>query len=191
MVKLKIHTPRRALFIGRFQPFHNGHLNAIKSICRHRMIKEIIIAIGSAQSSNTKENPFSTKERIEMVNSVLKGELKKIKSKIKFHIIPVDDVDSDQSWVSNVERVCPRFDVVYTNNNLTRRLFSNVGYKISRPELTLYKNQVLSATTIRRMIARSGKKNEDKWINLLPQSVYKKILKSGGVERIKKLQTKT
>ena len=46
----------RALFIGRFQPFHNGHLNVIKTLLENH--KEVVVVIGSAQEENTAENPF-------------------------------------------------------------------------------------------------------------------------------------
>ena len=48
-----------ALFIGRFQPFHSGHVDAIKQISE----KEIIIGIGSSQYSGTDDNPYSFEER--------------------------------------------------------------------------------------------------------------------------------
>jgi len=52
-----------ALFIGRFQPFHSGHLDAIKQISE----EEIIIGIGSSQYSKTEENPYSFEERKKMI----------------------------------------------------------------------------------------------------------------------------
>jgi nicotinamide-nucleotide adenylyltransferase len=45
----------KALFIGRFQPLHLGHLDALKQISK----EEIIIGIGSSQYSGTKENPYN------------------------------------------------------------------------------------------------------------------------------------
>ena len=61
-----------ALFIGRFQPFHNAHLEDIKNILKEA--DEIIIGIGSSQESNTKENPFSYEERKEMIEETLKAD---------------------------------------------------------------------------------------------------------------------
>ncbi|MBP7820288.1 MAG: adenylyltransferase/cytidyltransferase family protein, partial [Candidatus Methanofastidiosum sp.] len=51
----------RALYIGRFQPFHLGHLHVVKLILNSS--KEIIIAIGSSQVSHTIQNPFTAGER--------------------------------------------------------------------------------------------------------------------------------
>ena len=47
----------KILYIGRFQPFHNGHLQLIKSI--ENKFDQIIIGIGSSQYSHDKNNPFT------------------------------------------------------------------------------------------------------------------------------------
>src|SRR5256885_9498938 len=54
----------RALFVGRFQPFHRGHLSMVKRILESN--SEIIVGIGSAQYSHTGENPFTAGERYEI-----------------------------------------------------------------------------------------------------------------------------
>ena len=59
-----------ALFIGRFQPFHKAHLQDIKAILKE--CDEVIIAIGSSQHSDTKDNPFSVAERIEMIDKTIR-----------------------------------------------------------------------------------------------------------------------
>jgi len=61
-----------AIFVGRFQPFHKGHLEAIKWILKRE--KEILIFIGSLQESWQKDNPFSFFERKEMVEKALFSE---------------------------------------------------------------------------------------------------------------------
>jgi len=48
---------KTGLIIGRFQPFHNGHLYAIKNALKK--VDELVIAIGSSQYVNTEDNPFS------------------------------------------------------------------------------------------------------------------------------------
>jgi len=63
----------RALFIGRFQPFHNAHLIDIKNVLKD--VDEVIIAIGSSQEKNTLENPFSYNERKQMMNTLKKHKI--------------------------------------------------------------------------------------------------------------------
>ncbi|MBS7649487.1 adenylyltransferase/cytidyltransferase family protein, partial [Candidatus Bathyarchaeota archaeon] len=59
----------RALYVGRFQPFHLGHLEAAKYILQNA--REIIIVVGSAQESHTLENPFTAGERVYMIRLAL------------------------------------------------------------------------------------------------------------------------
>src|SRR5436189_227334 len=59
----------RAFFIGRFQPFHRGHLAMVRRILESN--EEIIVGIGSAQYSHTGENPFTAGERYEMIKRAL------------------------------------------------------------------------------------------------------------------------
>ena len=60
---------KRGLFIGRFQPFHLGHLSDIKNAFKE--VDELAIGIGSSNEKHTKENPFTVEERTEMIDSVL------------------------------------------------------------------------------------------------------------------------
>lgn len=49
------------LYIGRFQPFHKGHLSIVRKALEE--CDTLVLAIGSAQASRTKRNPFSFEER--------------------------------------------------------------------------------------------------------------------------------
>ncbi|MBV9668355.1 MAG: adenylyltransferase/cytidyltransferase family protein, partial [Nitrososphaeraceae archaeon] len=59
----------RGLFVGRFQPFHLGHLATIKFALSH--IEELVVVIGSAQKSHEIRNPFTAGERIQMIKDSL------------------------------------------------------------------------------------------------------------------------
>ncbi len=45
----------RGLYVGRFQPFHLGHLDAIKYALKE--VDELVIVIGSAQYSHNSQQP--------------------------------------------------------------------------------------------------------------------------------------
>ena len=62
----------RGLFIGRFSPFHLGHLQMIKTILSE--VDELIIVIGSAQQSHTMTDPFTAGERGLMIRESLRTE---------------------------------------------------------------------------------------------------------------------
>ena len=166
---------RRGIYVGRFQPFHNGHLYVIKEVLEK--VDELIIVIGSAQYSHELDNPFTAGERIAMVRSAL--EEAKIPSS-RYWIIPIQDAPSHMVWVAQVEGFTPPFDIVFSNEPLTRRLFTEKGYKVEG--IPLYKRGVYSATDIRRLMVNGGE-----WEEALPPSVCKVIEEIEGVKRLKDL----
>ena len=54
-----------AVFIGRFQPFHNGHRDVIA--CGLRVAQTVIVLVGSATGARRPRNPWSFDERVEMI----------------------------------------------------------------------------------------------------------------------------
>ena len=158
--------------MGRFQPFHLGHLRVIEKI-KEDGFKEVVIVIGSAQYAYTKENPFTAKERMRMIDAVMKG------TGMKYYLIPVNDMDSDLEWISAVEALAPKFDVVYANG-LVKKLFEEAGYEVVEIFIEDEKKRI-SGTKIRKMIVDG----DERWRELVPEEVYKKMLKFNGVERIK------
>ena len=84
------------VFIGRFQPFHNAHLETI--LIALQQSQRVIIALGSAQSERNIKNPFLAIEREQMILSNFSHAEQK---RIDFvHII---DVYDDQKWVAQVK----------------------------------------------------------------------------------------
>ena len=63
------------LLIGRFQPFHLGHLEAV--IFALSKVEKLYIGIGSSNKSNEKRNPFTADERKNMILSSINEELSK------------------------------------------------------------------------------------------------------------------
>lgn len=166
---------KRGLFIGRFQPFHLGHLEAIKEVMRE--VDELVIAIGSAQYSHNPDDPFTAGERLVMVRSALEeagidcGQV---------WIVPVPDVNLHVMWVSALEGYTPKFDVVYSNEPLTRRLFMEAGHDVK--SIRFHKRKVYSSTEIRKRII-----NGEGWEKLVPKSVAELIKEIDGVNRLRDL----
>lgn len=168
----------RGLFIGRFQPFHIGHLRALKWILSQE--DEVIIAIGSSQFSHTIRNPFTVGERIEMIWRVLKEE--KLLDKVIITSVP-DTNGVHSIWASMVLATCPSFDRVYTNDPLSRRLFRE--YNIIVKKIPFFEREKFTATLIREKIIRG-----EKWQHLVPKQVYEYILEINGDERLRELYGK-
>ena len=165
----------RGLVIGRYQPFHKGHLEIITEIMSDPDCSELVIAIGSAQESHTSKNPFTAGERIIMINDALTAAGLK-----DYFLIPVVDINRYAVWVSHVESLVPPIDIVYTNNSLTKRLFMEKGYTIKEPHL--YDRDKFSGTKIRELILTGGA-----WEELVPASVAKNIKELDGIKRIQDL----
>ena len=163
---------KRGLYVGRFQPFHLGHISAVKSVLDD--VKELVIAIGSAQYSHTTANPFTAGERLTMIRLAL-DEAQLDCSRI--WMVPVPDVHLHMLWVAALEGYTPKFEIVYSNEPLTRRLFMEAGYKVKK--IRFFERKVYSSTAIRlKMI-----KNED-WQKLVPKSVAAYVTAIDGVNRL-------
>ncbi|MDG6934842.1 MAG: nicotinamide-nucleotide adenylyltransferase [Nitrososphaerota archaeon] len=165
---------RSALFIGRFQPLHLGHVAAIEYALKNA--DRLIIAVGSAEKSYEPRNPFTAGQRVDMLHAVLVS--KNLASRVI--TITVPDVDNHELWVPLVKSLSPDFDVVYSNDYLTIYLFRRGGYKVS--EVPLYRREELMATEVRRRMAE-GKE----WKKLVPPEVYKFIKSMNGDKLVKEL----
>ena len=164
-----------AIFISRFQPFHKGHLKAIKWILKRE--KEIFITIGSSQESLTKENPFSFSERKKMIEETLKSE--KIK---KFKIYGMPDFKNDIFWAKKILKITKlnlKEAIVFSQNPWTKRCFQKIGVKVKAHPM-FYNN--LSATQIREKIIHN--KN---WRSLVPKTVLDFFKNINGKKRIESL----
>ncbi|UCD93220.1 MAG: nicotinamide-nucleotide adenylyltransferase [Methanobacteriota archaeon] len=158
------------MFVGRFQPFHNGHLFMVRKILED--LDRVIIGIGSAQHSHTPRNPYTSSERQSMIERALEGE--NIRS---YEIVLIEDVGEHSLWVPYVESLVPRFGVIFSNDPLTVRLFREKGYEVR--ELPLERREEYSGTELRRRMS-SG---ED-WEHLVPDAVADYISELYGIERI-------
>jgi nicotinamide-nucleotide adenylyltransferase len=163
----------RAFVVGRFQPFHNGHLHVIKEILSD--YSSVIIGIGSAQYSHTMENPFTAGERHLMISNSLESA-----GIFNFYIIPIEDVNSNPLWVAHVESLTPKFQSIYSNNPLVRRLFKEKGYDVQAVKLA--NRDEWSGTKIRKKIL-----NGEPWEDQVPPAVSNIIMEVDGVNRIREL----
>ena len=165
------------LFIGRFQPFHNGHLAVVKKAVKE--VDELIIGIGSSQQGHTFENPFSGEERRLMIRKVLETE--KIK---KCRIVLLPDIREDSEWVGHIRGITGRFDIIYCGTDYTKELFEQQEYPIR----DFGRIRQINATEIRKRMLESKKGKP--WKRLVPKEVAKFIEKIDGISRIKRIAEK-
>jgi len=163
-----------ALFIGRFQPLHKGHLFALRHIAAKS--SRIYVVIGSAQEKRTEKNPFSARERMSMMKAVL------VKEKLAnmCRVFLLQDIPNDYEWVSYLDAHVPKYDVCYSNNALVLKLMRRSGKKIAR--VPLFARKKYNATSVRERM-RKGKE----WESRVPTGVREKIGKTDVPEAVKKI----
>ena len=167
---------KAAAMIGRFQPFHLGHLGLVRQILNEN--GEIIIVIGSSQANYTPKNPFTAGERVWMIRDTL------IESKIdmsKVFMVNANDDENNSRWFSNIKSVSPPFKVLYTGNNFVKNLIKNETLIIKEPQL--FQENIFKGTVIRKLILE----NNSKWQELVSESVRKIFREIDAPERIRSI----
>lgn len=172
-------NPKTSLYIGRFQPFHLGHLDAVQQILPET--DHLLIGIGSAEQSFQPANPFTAGERFQLIHAALKEA--QIPQE-KFDIIPIRNINNYALWVEHVRQYCPPFETVYTDSDIVAELFEADGrHQVSR----LTKNHAISATQVRTALLESSSGAQD-WKNLVPPAVTALLESWNAPTRLKKIQ---
>ena len=87
------------IFIGRFQPFHNGHQKIIDYALKNA--NNVIVLVGSANSPRTIRNPFTFDERVSFIKSAFNKN-----ENAQLNILPLNDiVYNDNKWVQQVQNI--------------------------------------------------------------------------------------
>lgn len=167
-----------ALFIGRFQPLHHGHIYILKNILKsYRTVK---IGIGSSQLSNTFNDPFTNIERREFLQTTLKKRHISIK---RYDIYDVPDIFNAKEWVDHVVSIVGEFDAIFSNSDWIRELFQNEGFRVGK-KITIFKKK-FNSSNIRQLII----KNNKSWKPLVPKEIIELIEEFDGINRLKSLIT--
>ncbi|WP_280537473.1 nicotinamide-nucleotide adenylyltransferase [Halopenitus sp. POP-27] len=162
----------RGFYIGRFQPFHDGHLHMVEEIAAE--VDELVLGIGSAGDSHTTRNPFTAGERVMMVTKAVED------VDITTYVVPIEDLERNSVWVSHVQSMTPAFRIAYSNNPLVIRLFEEAGVEVRQSPM--FRRDVLEGTELReRMI------HDRDWQTLVPEAVVEVIEETGGVNRIRRI----
>ncbi len=163
----------RAVFVGRFQPFHKGHLYTVRQIIERN--EDLVIAIGSAQYSHTPENPFTGGERVAMIKATLIEERLPLS---RIDIVPVPDINIHPLWVAHLRSLVPPFEKAYTHNPLVRQLFKDAGVTVDNT--SLLEREQYSGDQVRSLMRQNGA-----WDQLVPPVVARFIRENRLDERVR------
>lgn len=153
-----------AVFIGRFQPVHNGHMAVINDGLR--CADQLIILCGSAHQPRSTRNPWTVEEREAMIRGAISAPENK-----RVHIVPLMDiVYNDESWVRNIQATVNGLVVAHHGMPHKQPRIALIGH--SKDQSSYYLNlfpqwqsigvgnyQGLSATPIRDALFASDAKN--------------------------------
>jgi nicotinamide-nucleotide adenylyltransferase len=161
----------RALFVGRFQPLHKGHLHALKQAFQG--FSFVTIAIGSSESRGKRRNPFSFEERKRMIFSEL-GAYRKG----RFKVIAIPDFKNDSEWTKFI-LAHARFDAVVSGSKWVKRC---LGKKFPVIPPDFLERKKFNATGIRKRMAEGREFKE-----LVSEKVFSLLKKTKGIERVKEI----
>ncbi|MFB6095660.1 MAG: nicotinamide-nucleotide adenylyltransferase [Halodesulfurarchaeum sp.] len=162
----------RGFYIGRFQPYHDGHHQVIEKIATE--VEELVVGIGSADQSHSMRNPFTAGERIMMITRCL------AEFDLVTYVVPIEDINRNSVWVSHVTSMSPRFDVAYSNNPLVIQLFREAGIEVRQSPM--FERDVLKGSKIRKKMLR-----DEDWESLLPVPVVETVEEIDGIERLQRV----
>ena len=163
----------RGLMMGRFQPFHLGHLDLVKQILSE--CDEVVIAITSSQFNYLEKDPFTASERIEMIYQALKEDGVDLS---RCFIIPIENQFNIATWTSYLKSILPQFDKVYSGNEYVSMLLADTGIQVIKPKFL--ERERYNATRIRNLMIE-----DQNWQSFVPPIVANVIKKINGINRLK------
>jgi nicotinamide-nucleotide adenylyltransferase len=144
----------KAVFLGRFQPFHIGHHKTVENY-KEKYI-EFEIVVGSSRKSRTEKNPLTFEERKEIIRACHP----------EIEITPLEDEDRGeegyQDWTERLENKTEP-SVVVTRNDLVKRLVEKYTDAVVQ-EHELYRPDDCSGTELRKQI----REKDESWREIVP-----------------------
>jgi nicotinamide-nucleotide adenylyltransferase len=164
------------LYAGRFRLFHKGYLEVVKFILTESKL-HLIITVGAAQSSFCSDNPFTGRERAQMIQSALKDEGLQSRAEV----IPIDETNATYgNWTQLMENLCPPFSLVYSHSELVRTLFKQAGYA-TKPVPQFSTVEFSFASITERIV------NNKPWEYLVPFAVAEFMKEHKFDQRVRKI----
>jgi len=112
------------VLIGRFQPFHTGHLQAIRAGLERAAM--LILICGAARQPRSARNPWDEHEREHMIRGCLTSA-----ENNRIHIAPIIDNPYDEdAWIQSVETAVNRLAVAIPDDDHVPRRIGLIGHNL-------------------------------------------------------------
>lgn len=163
------------LIVGRFQPFHLGHLHIIRKY--HDAGYFVKIVVGSIKGPKKSRDPFSMEERDDMIRLALDDE-----GIEEYSLYYLPDEADDQRWLKKLLRMVGSVDVVFSGNPWVSDLFKEKDVELHAYDESKDRFGDVSASAIR-----------DEWLEKesvkgLPRAVFHYLKGIHTQERLRELR---
>jgi nicotinamide-nucleotide adenylyltransferase len=146
----------RALVVGRFQPFHNGHKALIRKAVEDCV--DVTVGIGSSNAKQSLRNPFTFEERRQLVEAAMGTAVR---------VVALPDINDPPRWANHVMAITGTMDKVYGNDVESTGLFEAAGITVVSPGFV--DREKYEARHIRVLMAEG----DPSWRKLVPAEVAK------------------
>lgn len=164
------------VFIGRFQPFHNGHAKVIQKAAE--LADHVIILMGSTNMPRSWRNPWTWQERRNFIYNWWQGQPKST-SKIYINLLN-DSVYNNDQWIEEVQnqvyssvKTTPGFEefnpVLYANQKIHIVEVGNKSPREASKIVNEYRKDILKNSGPRIGLIGHSKDHTSFYLNLFPQ----------------------
>ena len=159
---------RAAVLIGRFQPFHNSHLEVVQQGLL--LADKVIIVVGSAKAAPNIKNPWSFEQRKQMIRDAL---MKAGISAYRIEIVPVRDYYNNENlWIRDIQNQVSEYTNPGDSVALLGHYKDNSSYYLKYfPQwefVPVKSTRPLNASDIRKSMFEEGKIPVDD----VPSAIY-------------------
>lgn len=172
--------------LGRFQPFHKGHVHLIESaLSRTTESDEVVVAIGSAQAQYEPDNPWTAEERVAMISRWASDNNHQIT------IVTIEDINDPPNWVSHASKAHGEGTLV-TSDGPTAQLYEQAGWPIESIEMS--QRDDLEGWRIRQTLKMLSTVYDDAatrqvTASSLPNSVIEWLIENDAIYRLSTFET--
>lgn len=144
-----------AVYIGRFQPFHNGHLRLVKDIVKEYPYS-LYLAVPTVGGALTHANPFTAAERVQMIRACIQHFGLPVRA-TQFQVLTETD---KRPLHIRVAEAIPDFELVFSGQEHTLSPFLRHGYSVVR---LVPPDHRISGSRVRALMLEGGN-----WEKLVP-----------------------
>lgn len=114
------------ILLGRFQPFHRGHIALVEQVFSTGNCDALRIAIGSANRVESEDNPWTWEERQQMIEAWLAA----AHPGRDVEFVAVPDIEDPPNWVEHAQRYHGGPGMLFTSDERTAALYSEAGWPV-------------------------------------------------------------